>query len=479
MKTLGRLFRFTGITQLVLMSMWSAGLVVVAMPARGDIVYGNYSPGSGHASTYERVLNDFPTQFTRIGVPFQVPQGYDYKLDKIELTAYEPTGSPFSDRMKVELYEGPNSNGPLDPLWVSLGSYNFNDLPPMGPGLVDGVGLTSNAVGKTLKAGKQYWLLAVMGGNPGVYLTEARWMHNNAGVTGTILRLDVNTGINTWIPTVNAVLPVFRVFGTPVTAQPVNPSYSSYTAPGGGGLATVYLEVVCPSPVSNPFTMPVSVQIPAAQTPAQVCQVLENAINACLGCPCWGGAGCPSSPAPYGFHADCSGSVLRVGNSTTGLCAGAFVCADHADGLTKYSARKQLDGVAGAIAMEITGVASGVARDSTNRNSISVTRTLRCGPDSPPSRRRQRPRVIQGQVTLAAGMSARHVIRSLAAALASQGDKNVVVEGSRLIFAPPCKQGNYDIAFQVNDTGIDYAFSPRFHYSFTDYVRKHIRRDGQ
>ena len=183
-----------------------------------------------------------------------------------------------------------------------------------------------------------------MTGNPGVYLTEARWMNNNAGVKGTV-RPGCHTGINNWIPTPISVLPVFRIFGTPLTVQPVQPSYSSYAAPDGW-LATVYLEVVCP------ILFRIHSRCPS------LCRSLQHRLrhksanswptlpNACLSCPCWGGAGCPSSPAPYGFHADCSGSVLRVGNSTAGLCTGAFVCADHVDGLTKYSAKKQLDSVA-------------------------------------------------------------------------------------------------------------------------------------
>jgi hypothetical protein len=433
-------------------------LLVLAGSARGDVVYGNYSPGNGHASTFEKVLNDFPAQYTEIGVPFQVPPGYDYKFDGIEVTGYQPSpsGTAF-EFVKVRIYEGPNSNGPLDPLWQQLTTYTFNKLQKTTPGLVNG---TNNGPPVLLHAGIQYWLIMQSAGNPGVYVAETRWMHNNAGVTGTILRLNVNTGINNYIATPNSVLPVFRILGTPVTPQPINPSYSSYTAPTGGGLATVYLEVVCPgAPNTNPFTMPVSVSIPANQTSAQVCQLLANAIN--TGNTCWG-AGCPPT-APYGFQADCSGSVLRVRNSTVGLCPGAFVCADHADVLTKYSAKKQLDGVSGAIAMEIRGVTTGVTRDSTVTNIVNVTRTVRCGPDSPSQ-------VFQGQVMLAPGMEAFQIIRSLLAALSSQGDSGVFIQGNKLVFMPPCDQGNYDIAFQANDAGIDYAFSPPFAYSFFDYV---------
>lgn len=445
-------------------------LFLAASSARADVVYGNYSPVNGHAPTFEKLLNNFPTVYTEIGVPFQVPPGFDYKLDNIEVTGWQPspTGTAY-ELIKAKIYKGPNSNGPLDPLWSHVGNFTFKKLSKTTPGLVDGLSLSSNYTG-TLLAGTQYWLLMQIAGNPGVYTAEARWMHNNAGVKGTILRADVNTGLNNYIPTPNAVLPVFRVLGTPVTPQSVKPSYSSYAAPSAGGSVTIYPEVICPTPLNNPFSMPVSVSLPPNQTPAQVCQILANAINNCVACPCWGGIGCPPSP-PYGFHADCSGSVLRVTNSATGVCPGAFVCADHADGLTNYSAKKALEGLSGAIAMEVRGVATGVPRDPTADNDVNVTRTLRSGPDSPPQ-------VFGGRVIITSGMEASRIRQNLAAAFSSQGDAGVVVEGNRVIFSPPGQgdlnniAANYDIAFQVNDTGLEYAFSPPFSYSFFDYVAR-------
>src|SRR5205085_4533802 len=103
----------------------------------------------------------------------------------------------------------------------------------------------------------------------------------------------------------------------------------------------------------------------------------------------------------------------------------------------------------------IRGVATGVARDPTVSTDVNVTRTLRSGPSASP------PPVIQGQVILARGMEAGRILKSLAEAFSSQGDTGVVVEGNRIIFSPPGLgsynnniAGNYDIAFQVNDTGL-------------------------
>ena len=73
---------------------------------------------------------------------------------------------------------------------------------------------------------------------------------------------------------------------------------------------------------------------------------------------------------------------------------------------------------------------------------------------------------------LTRGMDAGQILQNLAAEFSSQRDTGVVVEGNRLIFSPSGRDGNYDIAFQVNDTGLDYAYSPPFSYSFFDYVAR-------
>jgi hypothetical protein len=435
-------------------------IAVIGMLAGGGIafaqdpVFSDYTAGNGYSSGFVKIIwspgfgsNSF------YAVAFTVPAipPITYKLDRIELSLKLLQGSPTNSKLTIQLLDGPPGSGV--PLEAIIKNGQFGD--PL---------VANSLVHPLLVPGQTYWLYPDVSQNGSTDNIEVRWPVNAAGVNDYSSYFPDLSTLNWSVPSISSST-VFRIVGTPVTAQAVKPSYSSYTAPSGGGPATVYLEVVCPtSPLSNPFTMPVSASIPPNQTPAQVCQVLANAINAC-GCPCWGGPGCPQSPAPYGFHAVCSGSVLRVTNSTAGLCPGAFVCADHADGLTKYSARKQLEGIGGAIAMEIKGVATGVARDPTASNDVNVIRTLPSGSDSPPQ-------VFQGQVKLARGMEAGQIRQSLAAALSSQGDTGVVVEGNRLIFSPPGREGNYDIAFQVNDTGLDYAFSPPFSYTFFDYVAR-------
>jgi len=445
-------------------------MIVGGRVAYADPFYSNYLAGNAHSTVAVQCIakasSICPNQ--DIAVAFTVPSNpqINYKLNTIELTLKDVSSN---GQLTVYLLnDDPANPGHPDPNFNFIESINMNGK-MVSNQFTFLMAQSSTGIGPTLQAGKTYWLVPSIAQNNSA---SVLWPDNVAGVT-----TKTATRANQFSPWVvsNNPAPVFRIIGTPTTAQPVKASYSSYTAPPGGGLATVYLEVVCPNPLSNPFTMPVSVQLPGTgtQTPAQVCQLLANAINNCSGCPCWGGAACPSS-APYGFQADCGGSVLRVTNSTPGLCPGAFVCADHVDGLTKYAAKKQLEGLSGAIALEIRGVATGVARDPAASIDVNVARMLRSGADSPPQ-------VFQGQVVLTRGMESSRVLRSLAEAFSTQGDTGVVVEGNRVIFSPPGRLGNfnnanvaadYDIAFQVNDTGLEYAFSPPFNYSFFDYVAR-------
>lgn len=413
----------------------AALLAATTAASAQEVVYSSFSAGSSYASSGQAMAAG-----DRIAVSFTVPPGINYSVWTVEIAAFGAT----STTLNLKLFAAAPSGGGLPVATVVTPAL------PTTAGVVAAFAFTFG----TLTANTTYWLEAsIATGGP------ATWMRNDAGVAGPYLGYLGGA----WSNQAGAP-PVFRLKGQSLNPDPVRAATATFTAPATEGCAEVYLEVICPgSPTTNPFTMPVGVCFAGGETPAQLCQMLADAINAC-GCSCWGT--CPST-APYGFRADCAGSVLRVRNTTSGLpCLFPMVCIDHVTYLTKFAAKKEMSGLSGPLRLELRGTAAGIPLDPSASNTFTVTRVLRCstGTVTQP---------ITANVTLAPGMTSQQVAAAVASSLAAQGDSQFAVSGSDIIFFNSCGplQADYDVTFRSNDTGLDYAFSPPFAYSMFTFAQ--------
>lgn len=398
-----------------------------------DVIYSNFVAGNGYdanPSSYFSVTNSGLPSVTLLAAPFTVPPGINYTLTEVDLVA---SVNDVHRHIFVSITTDPRAQGNS----MESASLILKTTPTY-------VTLTPQ-VKQTLLAGTQYYVVFFVDTAPPTF-AAAQWYKNSSGDTGTVYFSDLSQGdINFYPRFTNAQYPVFRIVGTPVPAPPVKPAYSAFGTVKPSNVpvsATVFAEVICP-PDKAQFTCPVSTGIPANATPAQICKQISDAINAHQ-YGCWGPAD------PLAFHASCDGDNVRVTNSTTGLCSGAFVCIDHVENVTKFASKKSLSyeytSVEGPLRLQMRGPVSGVAVDPAYSDEIQIDyRGLSSGT------------VAQVTVPLSAGSTPQEVAFSLEAALEENIEERVVVAQDGLYFLPA---EPYDLTVKLNDSTLDWALSP-------------------
>ncbi len=210
------------------------------------------------------------------------------------------------------------------------------------------------------------------------------------------------------------------------------------------------MEVSCPGAAQPLVVCPVAVQASANAGSAQLCQVLADGINR-HAYACWSPAGAADPAQPAAFRADCNGNSLRIANSETGLCAGAFVAADVVEDQVPPGAGRmarfgsyELDSIGGALQLELGGTTSGVAADPTFPDGIGIVR-----------RGRTSGQIFTAEVALGAGMDPGQIGALLQQALLQ--DRSVLATAKGIRFQA---QEPIDVTVSVNDSALRWALSP-------------------
>ena len=421
-------------------------LVALAIPehsARADLLWGSYLAGNGASSASVAVNNSGSGTHSDLAIEFVTPPTGMYKIDSIETTAWQTAG--YGSFLHAMITTNINGSG--------LNYQTYSILSTTGPQLVT---LTST-FGQTLNPNTLYYLTISV--DTGSGFSQAKIAQTSAGVTGTLY---TGSAFN-WATQNNAAYPALRINAHPVPALSPAPAYSAFStigSPPAPFTATIFTELICPGP-TNPFTCPVWFTVLATPSPnsARVCQYAANAINTNTG-GCWGAGGSPGD-----FHAYCSGNVLRVTNTTPGVCTGAMICTDHVENLNKFRVVGGMSyeylAVRTPLVLELRNAASGKPHDPTADNAvwISINRQPRCQASGRNCRK-----LTFIEVRLASGMTAEELAKALAQALRRAGDHRVRANGSRLYIKPGkrwCRYvPTYDIAVRVNDVAIDWALTP-------------------
>jgi hypothetical protein len=416
-----------------------------------QVVYSNFMANDGFYTdpADSQVLTDYGTDpATRaptnvvVAVPFTVPAGFDYCLDHVEIEVSQATGS-LDMRLEARIGASPGA-------WFFQGiATNLTEYPRL-------VSIPGSGV---LVAGTTYYL-QLTAQEPTLASGSAVWYANNAGIQDTLYEnVQDGTGFS---PSYGQV-PAFRILGAPCAAPPVRPSYSSYSTLGESPAATaeIRMGVVCPGAARPLFTCPVAIQASSNAYSSQLCQLLAAAINR-HGYGCWfpaAAADAADAAEPGGFHADCNGNSLRIANSETGLCPGAWVAADVVEDLAVPGARQaprfgsyEVDSASGALQLELGGTVSGVAANPALPDVVRIVhRGLVSG------------RIFTVQIPLATGMSPGQIGALLAQALLPDGTEAFgTATGVR--FQP---QEPYDLTIGVNDSSLHWALS-----SFPDLLEQ-------
>lgn len=417
-------------------------LAIQQSSARADPLWGSYLAGNGAGSASLTVSNAGNGVHSDLVIEFVTPPTGTYRIDSIETTAWQTAGSgSFLHATVATTINGTGLNWQTNP-----------PLSTSGPQLVT---LTSG-FGQNLSANTLYYLTFSV--DTGSGYSQASIAKTSAGVTGP---LHTGKAFN-WTTQPNAVYPALRINAHPVPPISPVPAYSAFSTIGSPPppfTATIYLEIICPGP-TNPFTCPVGFTVPATPSPtsAQVCQSAANAINTNTG-GCWGVGGGPGD-----FHAYCSGNVLRVTNTTPGVCAGAMICIDHVENLNKFQSKGGMSyeyfAVKLPLVLQFRNAASGRRHDPTADNAvwISISRQTRCW------FWRSCHKQTQIRVPVVAGMTAEQLAKAVERALRRAGDREVRAKGSQLRIEPGRRSRRFaptfDIAVRVNDAAIDWALTP-------------------
>jgi hypothetical protein len=416
----------------------SVCLLVSARAAFADVIYSNFVANNGYdtnTSNYFSVMNSGYNQNfssnTTLAVPFTVPPGINYRVTEIDVVA---SVSDIHRFLSMTIVTTPREGGSI--YQSTTGALKTT------PGYVQ---ILPNGIKQTLLGGAQYYLEINVDTDP-PQLSTARWYKNRAGVAGTVLFNDPSAGDVEYHPVfTNTQYPVFRILGTPVPAPAIKPAYSAFGTTNPSNVpvdATIFAEVVCPPDIAR-FTCPVTIRLASGATPAQICEQMAATVNAHQ-YGCWG------SVDPASFHAACDGDNVRVTNSTTGLCAGAFVCIDHLDNLAVFASKRSLsyeyDSIEGPLQLQMRGNVSGLVADPAYSDEIQVDyRGLSSG------------KAFQVTVPLLVGTSPQKIAFSLEEALEEGIEEGVVATRDGLYFAP---SEPYDLAVKFNDTTLDWALSP-------------------
>jgi len=376
-----------------------------------------------------------------VAVPFTVPSGFDYCLDHVEVEASQATGSA---GMRLEAMIG-----------ASPGSWFFKAA---AIDLTDYPHLVSIPGSGVLTAGRTYYLQLTVG-EPTLPSASAVWYANNAGIQDTVYQ---NVQDGTGFSPSYGRFPTFRILGAPCAAPAVKPSYSAYSTleESPAAAAEIRMAVVCPGAAQALFTCPVEIRASSNAGSAPLCRLVADAINR-HGYGCWFPAGGADPAEPGAFHADCSGNSLRIANSETGLCSGAFVAADVVEDLAVPGAKPatrfgsyEVDSATGALQLEFGGTVSGVAA---NPALPDVVRIVHRGLSSD--------RVFTTNVALAAGMDPGKIGALLAEALLPDGTE-VFATAKGIRFQP---REPYDLTVSVNDGAVHWALS-----SFPDLLEQSV-----
>lgn len=197
-------------------------LLLSPLSLRADVIFSNYGPGNSVCGTscswWDTGLHS-PEQPYHRGMPFTVQPGTSFKLDSINVTAFDAQGfEPATYIVSVNADSGGLPGAVLEQFTFNLnGSNLFNPLTWV---LLTG----TSVVHPTFFAGTQYWLTTDVS-NPATM--RAGWPFNNQGSTGTPAW---HAGSAPWtLPWGNVpqTLGAFRIMGTPITAPP--PEELSYS----------------------------------------------------------------------------------------------------------------------------------------------------------------------------------------------------------------------------------------------------------
>jgi hypothetical protein len=420
-----------------------AGLGLLAgsgLASGQQVVYSSFLANDGYYPdpADSQVLTDdgadpvtgLPTRVI-VAVPFTVPPGPQYCVDHVEVQASQATGS---HDMKLEVMIG---NSP--------GSWFFQAATANLTAYADLVSIAGSTV---LAAGATYYLQLQVA-EPTLASGSAVWYANNAGIQDTFYE-NVQDGSG-FSPSFGQ-LPVFRILGAPCPAPAVAPAYSAFSTLGESpaSVAEVRMEVSCPGAAQPLFVCPVSIQASTNATSAQVCQLLAEGINR-HGYACWFPAGAADPSQPNAFRADCNGNNLRIANSATGLCSGAFVAADVVEDLAPPGVKRaarfgsyEIDSSGGALQLEFGGTVSGIAANPALPDSVTIV-----------YRGLSTRQTFVNEVPLDAKTDPGQISALLGQALL--GNRSVVATAKGLRFQA---QEPYDLTVSVNDSTVHWALSP-------------------